>query len=211
MLTESVVLAILGGVAGLLMAQLALRGLICAGARQNSAPRRGRAQRPGGRRWHWRSRWPPEFSSAWRPRGSPRASTSTACSRRACADRARAIRCAASLVAAQVAIALVLLSGAGLLMRSFYEVAHVDAGFEPEHLMTMRISPAARDQYRGHPELQVQLARGILEKVAAIPGVRHGGDLPPTCRCSAVRSTSCASPAVRRSRPARRRWPTTPR
>src|SRR5260370_15359193 len=77
-----------------------------------------------------------------------------------------------ALVAAQVAIALVLLSGAGLLMRSFYEVARVDAGFEPERLITMRISPAPV-KYRNRPDLQLQLARGILEKVSAIPGVRH--------------------------------------
>jgi len=75
------------------------------------------------------------------------------------------------LVAAQVGIALVLLAGAGLLIRSFYEVASVDAGFQPEHLMTMQLAPAAT-RYRGHPELQIQLARGILEKVSAIRDVR---------------------------------------
>ena len=77
-------------------------------------------------------------------------------------------------------MALVLLCGAGLLMRSFYEVTRVDAGFEPEHLMTMRISPAPL-KYLGHFELQLQLARGILDKVAAIPGVRSAAiatDIP---------------------------------
>jgi putative ABC transport system permease protein len=81
-------------------------------------------------------------------------------------------RLRSGLVTAQVAIALVLLSGAGLLIRSFYEVLHVDAGFRPENLLTMRLSPAPV-KYRGHPELQWQLARGILDKTAALPGVRY--------------------------------------
>jgi putative ABC transport system permease protein len=78
------------------------------------------------------------------------------------------------LVVGQMAIALMLLAGAGLLMRSFYEIAHVDAGFQPEHLLTMRLVPSLV-KYRDHPELLIQLARGIQEKVAAVPGVRLAG------------------------------------
>jgi putative ABC transport system permease protein len=77
-----------------------------------------------------------------------------------------------ALVVSQVAIALVLLAGAGLLIRSFYEVLHVDAGFQPENLMTMRIAPALA-KYRGQLDLQRQLARGILGKVSTLPGVRQ--------------------------------------
>jgi putative ABC transport system permease protein len=76
-----------------------------------------------------------------------------------------------ALVVGQVAITLMLLAGAGLLIRSFYEIAHVDAGFNPERLMTMRLAPAAF-QYRGHPELQIQLARNILRDVSVLPGVK---------------------------------------
>jgi putative ABC transport system permease protein len=76
-----------------------------------------------------------------------------------------------ALVVSQVAIALVLLAGAGLLIRSFYEVLHVDMGFQPENLMTMRIAPAPA-RYRAQPDLQRQLARGILSKAGALPGVR---------------------------------------
>ena len=77
----------------------------------------------------------------------------------------------AGLVVAQVASALVLLTGAGLLMRSFYQLERVDAGFEPLGLMTMRLAPAVY-KYRDRPELQIQLARGILDKVGALPGVK---------------------------------------
>jgi putative ABC transport system permease protein len=76
-----------------------------------------------------------------------------------------------ALVVSQVTIALVLLAGAGLLIRSFYEVLHVDAGFQPENLMTMRIAPAPA-KYRSQLDLQRQLARGILGKVGTLPGVR---------------------------------------
>jgi len=77
-----------------------------------------------------------------------------------------------ALVVAQVSAALILLVGAGLLIRSFYEIEHVDMGFEPEHLMTMRLTPAAF-KYRGHDDQQIQLVRGILRNVSALPGVKN--------------------------------------
>ena len=76
-----------------------------------------------------------------------------------------------ALVVAQVATALILLVGAGLLIRSFYEIAHVDAGFQPENVMTMRLAPAA-SKYRGHDDLKIQLVRGILQNVSRLPGVQ---------------------------------------
>jgi putative ABC transport system permease protein len=84
------------------------------------------------------------------------------------------------LVVGQVAITLMLLAGAGLLIRSFYEIAHVDPGFNPERLMTMRISPAPY-KYRGQPELQIQLVRNLLHDVGTLPGVESAAvttDLP---------------------------------
>jgi predicted permease len=78
------------------------------------------------------------------------------------------------LLAGQIAVALVLLSGAGLLLRSFYEIVNVEAGFEPDHLMTMQLQPAVV-KYGGHDDLQIQLARGILDQVSAIAGVRAAG------------------------------------
>ena len=75
------------------------------------------------------------------------------------------------LVIAQVAIAAILLAGAGLLIRSFYEIEHVDGGFRPDHLMSMRLQPAPV-KFLGHPDLQIQLARRVLEKVSVLPGVR---------------------------------------
>jgi predicted permease len=84
------------------------------------------------------------------------------------------------LVVAQVAAALILLAGAGLLMRSFYEIEHVDAGFEPEHLMTMRLAPAPF-KYAGHDPLLREFVQGILRDVGALPGVQSAAvssDIP---------------------------------
>jgi hypothetical protein len=76
-----------------------------------------------------------------------------------------------ALVAAQVAAALILLAGAGLPMRSSYEIKRVDAGFQPDHLTTMRRAPALY-KFRDRNDLQIQLARGIPRKVSALPSVR---------------------------------------
>ncbi|HLJ47193.1 MAG TPA: ABC transporter permease [Bryobacteraceae bacterium] len=79
-----------------------------------------------------------------------------------------------ALVVSQVSAALILLVGAGLLIRSFYEVAHVDAGFNPEHVISMRLAPAT-SKYLGHDGLQTELVRGILQSVSALPGVEKAG------------------------------------
>jgi putative ABC transport system permease protein len=84
------------------------------------------------------------------------------------------------LVAGQVAAALILLTGAGLLLRSFYNVENVDPGFNPEHLMTMRLVPAD-SKYRDKHDLQIDLARRITAAVGSLPGVESAAissDIP---------------------------------
>lgn len=75
------------------------------------------------------------------------------------------------LVVGQVAAALILLAGAGLLIRSFYEVQHIDPGFNPDHLMTMRLVPA-NFKYLNKYDRQIELAHGILANVSSLPGVK---------------------------------------
>jgi putative ABC transport system permease protein len=85
-----------------------------------------------------------------------------------------------ALVVAQIAFALVLLAGAGLLMRSFYELRNVDLGFNPEQLLTMRMS-LLPTKYNGHDDLQVAFVRRLQQEVGGIAGVRSVGmatDLP---------------------------------
>jgi putative ABC transport system permease protein len=79
-----------------------------------------------------------------------------------------------TLVVAQVVSAVILLAGAGLLVRSFYTLLHVDAGFDPAGVITLRLAPAPL-KYNGHPELQIQLVRDILGAVSQLPGVQSAG------------------------------------
>ncbi|HEV2445521.1 MAG TPA: FtsX-like permease family protein, partial [Candidatus Sulfopaludibacter sp.] len=83
-------------------------------------------------------------------------------------------RLRSALIVGQVSAALILLSGAGLLLRSFYEIEHLDAGFNPERVMTMQLAPALY-KYRGHQDLLVQLANGIVDQIAALPGIKSAG------------------------------------
>jgi putative ABC transport system permease protein len=75
-----------------------------------------------------------------------------------------------SLVIAEVALALLLLAGAGLLVKSFWQLRRVNPGFSPDNLLTMRIDlPEAR--YREIPA-QTQYRRALLEEVNSLPGAQ---------------------------------------
>jgi predicted permease len=77
------------------------------------------------------------------------------------------------LVAAQVAFAFMLLIGAGLLLASFQRVLAVQPGFDPAHVLTARISPPAT-RYKGEDAL-VAFSNRVLEQVRALPGVEAAG------------------------------------
>ena len=77
------------------------------------------------------------------------------------------------LVIGEVALALVLLSGAGLLMRSFYHLQGVDPGFDPHDVLTFRTSlPSAR--YKTDP-LTIAFYDRALAAIRALPGVTAAG------------------------------------
>ena len=73
------------------------------------------------------------------------------------------------LVGVQVALAVTLLAGAGLLLRSFQELGRVSPGFHPENVLLMRVSASWAET--GDFKAARQRARDILEGLAAIPGV----------------------------------------
>ena len=77
------------------------------------------------------------------------------------------------LATAQVAIALVLLIGAGLLLASFRAVLNLDLGFTPDHVYTAAVNlPGA--SYANAPA-RVAFAGQALERLRAIPGVVKAG------------------------------------
>jgi predicted permease len=77
------------------------------------------------------------------------------------------------LVVVQVALALVLLIGSGLMIRTFQALRRVDPGFDPKDALTLRI--AIPETQVKDPDAVMQLEQGILEKVGAIPGVTSAG------------------------------------
>lgn len=80
-----------------------------------------------------------------------------------------------ALVVSEVALALVLLAGAGLLLRTLNRLMNVPLGFQSEHLLTARISlPDSKD----YPyERSAAFFEAMVEKAEAIPGVAEAGTI----------------------------------
>ena len=74
------------------------------------------------------------------------------------------------LVVIELATAMVLLTSAGLLGKSFYRLLHVDIGLEPDHIATVHIN--AQPEKYNKDEKQVALAREIVSSLAQLPGVK---------------------------------------
>jgi len=74
------------------------------------------------------------------------------------------------LVIAEVSMALVLLVGAGLMLRSFYRVLHADAGFRPEGLVIASVA-LPETGYGDHPKRAVLFDK-VLAELKARPGVK---------------------------------------
>lgn len=78
-----------------------------------------------------------------------------------------------ALVILEIAFALVLLSGAGLLARSFMALTHVDPGFVPENATVLRL--ALPEKKYGKPEQQTAFVDSLVERLQALPGVQATG------------------------------------
>jgi putative ABC transport system permease protein len=75
------------------------------------------------------------------------------------------------LVVAQLALAVVLLASAGLLLRSYYNLSHVDSGFDAGNTITFHVG-ATGDEDR---PLVGQLQMSIIEQLQRLPGVESAG------------------------------------
>jgi putative ABC transport system permease protein len=76
-----------------------------------------------------------------------------------------------ALVVVEVALAFVLLVGSGLMMRSFFGLMNVDAGFDGSNLLTLRL-PMATESMPDSDQMNRYL-RDVREAVEAVPGVRE--------------------------------------
>lgn len=172
LLTESVVIALIGGVFGLLLSIAGMRALLALGP--DSLPRLqtigldlptlgvtfglsvitgllfGLAPVLQTRKWNWRE------SLKDSTRGSS-------------AGRSR-VNARRLLVVSEVALALMLLVGGGLMVRSFARLRAVDPGFTPDNLLTMTISLAG-SAYSTAPK-RVAFFNELLQRVDSVPGVQ---------------------------------------
>jgi putative ABC transport system permease protein len=103
---------------------------------------------------------------AWRT--SPRAWLSTE-GRSATGGRG-VVRLRQAFIVAEVALAVALLAGAGLLVRSFMRVQTIDLGFDPSDVLTMRLT-LPREKYQG--EAVNQFFNAVLDRIRALPGVER--------------------------------------
>ena len=94
-------------------------------------------------------------------------------------NRQRRLRDA--LVVVEVALALVLLVGAGLLVRSFWKLQQADSGFDQDRVLTANLLLRGA-RYDNGPKI-IAFQKQLLERVSALPGVQSAGltsDLPWT-------------------------------
>jgi putative ABC transport system permease protein len=76
-----------------------------------------------------------------------------------------------AIIAAEVALAVVILSGATMLLRSLVNLQQMDMGFEPQRVLTVEVSPAS-----SYTEERATLFyTELLARVRALPGVEHAG------------------------------------
>ena len=82
------------------------------------------------------------------------------------------------LVVCEVALALVLLISAGLMIQSFRQLLRVDPGFNPRGVLTMGLD-MSDPKYQTNPARFMAFNAQLLERVRAVPGVQYAGTVRP--------------------------------
>jgi len=91
-------------------------------------------------------------------------------SERSSTEGVRSHRLRSLLVVSEFAFALVLLSGAGLMIKTLLALGHLDFGFNPKNALTLRV-PLFGPRYQD-PQRRVEFFRALLARIEALPGVR---------------------------------------
>jgi len=176
LLTESVVLALLGGAAGTLVAQYALGVMLPIGGQ--SIPRLAQAGMDG-RVFAFSLMLAVLTSIVFGIAPALQASRTdltASLNERSRGSSKRHDRIRGALVIAQVALGLILVSGAGLLMASFLHLENGDLGLKPDHLLTFWFS-LPDTQY--NPTQQVVFYDQLLQRLRAVPGVQSAAGVWP--------------------------------
>ena len=82
----------------------------------------------------------------------------------------RRMRLSSVLVIAEVALSVVLVCGAGLLIKSVYRMMQTDPGFEPDHLLTAQVTPAS--SWCSRHNQCIEFYSQLLEELKSFPGIK---------------------------------------
>jgi predicted permease len=175
LLTESTLLALLGGIAGLLLARWGLRLLVAVG--QTSFPRLAVA---GMDLWVLAFTLLVSLATGVLFGVAPALRSARSVTHDSLKEGGRSGTAGAAsqrlrraLVIAEVALSLILLVGAGLLLKSFARLLDVDPGFRPAGVLTMRLS-LPEERYSKREQIR-NFYRNVLDRVTRIPGVQSAG------------------------------------
>jgi predicted permease len=177
LVTESLVLAFLSGAAGLVVAYFAIEALVrltAAGSLSTSvmAPvRLDAACLAFTALLSTATALAFGLMPAWRSARTDPHAVMRQQSRSATIDRHHH-RIRGLLVGGEVALAVVLLVGAGLLLRTFSSLVNVDIGFQPANTLTVGLFLPIRS-----PEARIEALERILERVEVLPGVQAAGTI----------------------------------
>src|SRR5262245_7143532 len=75
------------------------------------------------------------------------------------------------LVITQVALSVILIAGAGLFVRTLYNLNHQDIGLKPENVLAVRVEPKGSDNKHANSARLSQIYQTLIERVEALPGV----------------------------------------
>jgi putative ABC transport system permease protein len=185
LLTENLVMTLAGGVVGVLLASLGCKGVAALAPRVllNSAP--GLAGGAADLRvlafalltilaTTFLFGLAPALQSA-----RPHLTETLKETGRSSGQSARNRRVSGVLVVTEIALAMVLMVGAGLMIQTLTQLSRVNLGFNPDHILTLRV-PLSGDRYK-QPEAQVAFWEKVVADVKALPGVESASvsrDLP---------------------------------
>ena len=88
---------------------------------------------------------------------------------RGSAESLRHNRLRSALVVSEFALAILLMIGAGLMIRTFFALRAIDPGFQPHHVLSAVVSVAGSEE--AQPAKRMAFYQQVLHRVAALPGV----------------------------------------
>jgi putative ABC transport system permease protein len=86
-------------------------------------------------------------------------------------DGLRRQRLRGALVVAEIALAMVLLVGAGLLINSFARMSRAELGFDPRNLFSMSLQTRSKFPFEGGDEQRARFVKQVFDQVSQTPGV----------------------------------------